>query len=98
MTEHVTQYMSGNITLSPQDQFLSGQHVHVDMTITNVILKKGTRGSFQLWGNDDHDLTLTVIQKSHTLGSFGLTPNVINQTSVKVAMTSQFLGLVRSLP
>ncbi len=32
------------------------------MDITNDILKKGTRGSFQLWGKDDHDLVLTVIQ------------------------------------
>ena len=49
-----TQYMSVNITLSTQEQFLSAKHVHVDMTITNAILKKGTRGSFQLWGKDDH--------------------------------------------
>jgi hypothetical protein len=38
-----TQYMSANITLSPQEQFLSAHHVHGDMTITNAILKKGTR-------------------------------------------------------
>ena len=34
----------------------------------------------------------------HTDGGFGLTPNVIAQTSAKVAMTSRFLGLVGSLP
>ncbi len=93
-----TEYMSVNITLSPQEQFLSAQHVHVDMAITNAILKKGTRDSVQLWGNDDLDLDVTIIQKSHTLGGFGLTPNVIEQTSVKVTMTSRFLGLVGSLP
>jgi hypothetical protein len=63
-----TQYMSENITLSSQEQFLSAQHVHVDMTIANVILKKGTRGSFHLWGKDDHDLAVTIIQKTHDLG------------------------------
>ena len=89
-----TEYMSVNITLSPQEQFLSSQHVRVDMTIENDILKKCTRGSFHLWGKDDHDLVVTIIQKSHTLGGFGLTPNVIVQTSVKVTMTSRFLGLV----
>ncbi len=68
------------------------------MTIANVILKKGTRGSFQVWGKDDHDLVVTIIQKSHTLGGFGLTPNVITQTSAKVVMTSRILGLVGSLP
>jgi hypothetical protein len=93
-----TQYMSVNITLSPQEQFLSAQHVHVDMAIANAILKKGTRDSFQLWGKDDHDLVVTIIQKTHTLGGFGLTPNVITQTSAKVAMGSRFLGLVGSLP
>jgi hypothetical protein len=87
-----TQYMSVNITLSLQEQFLSVQHVHVDMTITNAILKKGTStpGSLQLWGKDDHDLTVTVIQKPHVLGGFDLTPNVIAQTSTKVVMTSRF--------
>jgi hypothetical protein len=92
------QYMSGKITLSPQEQFLSAQHVHVDMAIANAILKKGTRDSFQLWGKDDHDLVVTIIQKTHTLGGFGLTPNVISQTSVRVAMSSRFLVLVESLP
>jgi hypothetical protein len=77
-------YMSVNITLSTQE--------------TNTILKKGTRGSFQLWGKDDHDLAVTILQKSHDLSGFGLTPNVITQTSVKVPMASRFLGLVGSLP
>jgi hypothetical protein len=90
--------MSENITLSSPEQFLSAQHVHVDMAIANTILKKGTRGSFQIWGKDDHDLAVTIIQKSHTLCGFGLTPNVITQTSDKVAMTSRFLDLVGSLP
>ena len=34
----------------------------------------------------------------HADGGFGLTPNVIAQTSAKVAMASRFLGLVGSLP
>ena len=34
----------------------------------------------------------------HTDGGFGLTPNVIAQTSAKVAMASRLLGLVGSLP
>jgi hypothetical protein len=41
---------------------------------------------------------VTIIQKPHTLGGFGLTPNVIAQTSAKVALASRFLGLVGSLP
>ena len=40
-----TQYMSANITLPPQDQFLSVQYRHVNTVIANTILKKGTRGS-----------------------------------------------------
>lgn len=66
-----TQYMSVNITLSPQELFLSAKHVHVDMAIANSILKKGTRDSFQLLGKDDHDLTVTSIQKSHSLSGLG---------------------------
>jgi hypothetical protein len=89
-----TQYTSANITLSQQEQLLSAQHVHVNMAIANAILKKGTRGTFQLWGKDVHDLAVTVLQKPHALGGFGLTPNVIAQTSAKVAMASRFLGLV----
>jgi hypothetical protein len=71
------QYMIGSITLSSQEQFLSVQHVHVDLVIGNTILKKGTRGSFQFWVKDDHDLVVTILQKTHSLGGFGLTPNVI---------------------
>ena len=67
------------------------------MSITNAILKKGTRGSFTLWGKDDYDLEVTVFQKTHVLGGFGLTPNVIAQTSAKVDMTSRFLGIGRIL-
>ena len=40
------QYMSANITLPPQEHFLSAQHLYVDTVIVNAILKKGTRGSF----------------------------------------------------
>ena len=39
-----------------------------------------------------------MLQMPHALGDFGLTPNVIAQTSVKVAMAARFLGLVGSLP
>ncbi len=93
-----TQYTNANITLSLLEQFLSAQHVHVDMAIANAILTKGTRGSFQLWGEDDRDLTVTMLQKPYGLGGFGLAPNVIMQTLAKVAMASRFLGLVGSLP
>ena len=39
-----------------------------------------------------------MIQKTHTLGGFGLTPNVFTQISAKVAMSSRFLQLVGYLP
>jgi hypothetical protein len=89
--------MNVKITLPPQEQFSSAQYCHVDTDIENAILKKGTRGSFTLWDKDDYELVVTVFQKPHSLGGFGLTPNVIVQTSTKVAMTSRFLGLVGSL-
>ena len=38
-----------------------------------------------------------MLQKPHALGGYGMTPNVIAQTSAKVAMESRFLGLVGSL-
>ena len=90
-----TQYMSVNITLPSQEQFLSVQHRYVDTVIVNAILKKGTRGSFNFWGKDDDDLAVTVIQKPHTFGGFRLTPDVVAQTSAKVTMSS--MGLVGSL-
>jgi hypothetical protein len=92
-----TQYMSVNITLPPQEQFLSAQHRDVDTDIGKDILKKGIRGSFHLWVKDDHDLSVTVLQKTHVFGGFGLTPNVIEQSSAKVAMATRFLSLVGSL-
>ena len=65
----------------------------------NVILKKGTRGSFQQWDKNDYDLSVTRLQMTHPDGGFGLTltPNTIDETSTKVDMTSRFLGLVGSL-
>ena len=86
-----TQYMSANITLPPQEQFLSAQHIHIDTSIAKAILKKGTRGSFHHWVQDDFDLAVTMLQKPHALGGFGLTPNVLAQISAKVSMTSRFL-------
>ena len=93
-----TQYMSANIILPPQQRFLSAQHIHIDKAIGKAILQKGTRGSFHHWVQDDYDLAVTMLQKPHNLGGFGLTPNVLAQLSVKVAMASRFLQLVGSLP
>jgi hypothetical protein len=56
-----------------------------------------TTGSFHQWTKDDYDLAVTVIQTPHaqdTQGGFGITPNVLAQTSGKVA--SRFLDLVGS--
>jgi hypothetical protein len=89
--------MSANITLPPQEHFLSVQHVHVDTAIADAILTKGTRGSFRQWDKKDYDLAVTRLQMPHGEGGFGLTPNTIAQTSTKVAMVSWFLGLVGSL-
>ena len=42
MTQNTrTQYMSTNISLPPQEQFLSVQHIHVDKAIAKAILQKG---------------------------------------------------------
>jgi hypothetical protein len=41
-----TQYTSANITLPPQEHFVSAQNRHLDTSIANAILKKGTRNSY----------------------------------------------------
>ena len=74
-----TQYMSANITLPPQEQILSAQHIHIDKAIAKAILQKGTRRSFHHWVEEDYELALTMLQKPHALGGFGLTPNVLVQ-------------------
>ncbi len=84
-----TQYMSVNITLPPQEQFLTTQHIHIDTTFAKTIFQKGTPGSFYHWVRDDYDLAVTILQKPHSLGGFGLTPNVLTQISVKVSMVSR---------
>ena len=43
-----TQYTSANITLPQQEHFLSAQQRHIDTSVSNVIMKKGTRNSFHL--------------------------------------------------
>ena len=67
-----TQYMSANITLPPQEHFLSAQHIHVDTAIADAILRKGTRGSFRQWDKNDYDLAVTRLQLPHADGGFGL--------------------------
>ncbi len=99
MTQNTrTQYMSANISLPPQEQFLSAQHIHVDKAIVKAILQKETRGSFHHWAQDEYELTVTMLQKPYALGGFGLTPNAPAQISAKVAMAARFLKLVGSLP
>ena len=90
-----TQYMSANITLPPQEQFVKAQHIHIDTAIAKAILQKGTRGSFHHWVRDDYDLTVTMLQKSHVLGGLGFTPNVLAQISDKVVMTSRQVQRMR---
>ncbi len=94
--EHLHSIHEWNITLPHKEQFLSIPHIHVDTTIANTILKKGTRGSFHHWIKDDIDLATSVLQKPHVQGGFSRTPNVHTQTSVKVAMVSRYLTLVGS--
>jgi hypothetical protein len=72
--------------------------MYIDKAIAKAILQKGTRGSFHHWVDDDYELAVTMLQKPHALGGFGLTPNVLAQMAVKVAMPSRFLKLVGSLP
>jgi hypothetical protein len=74
------------------------EHIHIDTVITKATLQKGTRGSFHHWVRDDYDFAVTMLQKTHVLGGFGLTPNVLAQISTKVVMASRFLKLVGSLP
>ncbi len=81
-----TQYTSANITLPPQEHFVSTQNRHVDTDIVNAILKKGTRNSFVHCHQQDYDMTVTRLQMPHAMGGFGLTPNVLAQSTTKVAM------------
>ena len=93
-----TQYMSANITLPPQEHFVQARIRHVDTAIQNTILKKGTRNSFGQWPKRDYDMAVTRLQMPHAMGGFGLTPNVIAQSSAKAAMGTRFLGLLGSWP
>jgi hypothetical protein len=42
-------------------------------------------------------LGITILEMPHSMGGYGMTPNVIAQISAKVAMTARFLGFVGSL-
>ena len=93
-----TQYISANVTIPSPEHFLSLQHKHVDRTLANAILRKGTRGLYQHWSPHDIDVATAMIQMPHGMGGYGMTPNAIAQISAKVAMASRFLGIVGSLP
>ena len=83
---------------SSENTYPSSEHRHVDTAIANAILKQGTRNSFHLWPKQDYDLDVTMLQIPQALGGFGLTPNVLAQSTAKVAMSSRFLGFVGSSP
>jgi hypothetical protein len=54
--------------------------------------------SFLLCPKQDYDMAVTMLQMPHSMGGFGLTPNVLAQSTAKVAMSSRSLGFVGSLP
>jgi hypothetical protein len=43
-------------------------------------------------------MAVTMLQMPHAMGGFGLTPNVLAQSTAKASMGARFLGFVRSLP
>jgi hypothetical protein len=43
------------------------------------------------------DVATTMLQMTHSMGGYGMTPNVITQISSKVVMGARFLGFVGSL-
>jgi hypothetical protein len=61
------------------------------------IFQKDSRGSFRKWSQEDVDLVITILQIPHSMGGYGMTPNVITQISSKVTMSTRFLGFVGSL-
>ncbi len=73
---------------------------HVDRTLPNAILRKGTRGLYQHWSPHDIDLPTVMIQILVTPWYGGLRNDVhvITQISSKVDMPSRFLVIVGSLP
>jgi hypothetical protein len=81
-----TQYTSANITIPPEEHFVSSQNRHVDTVIVNDILKKGTCNSFVHWDQQDYDMAVTRLQMPHVMGGFGLTPNVLTESTAKVTM------------
>jgi hypothetical protein len=63
-----TQYTSANINIPSQDHFLSLQHQqHVDRTIANAILQKGSRGFFRQFSPHAIDLSTTMLQMPHAM-------------------------------
>jgi hypothetical protein len=92
-----TQFISANINIPDSDSVITTQHKHVDRKIAYEILQRGTWGSFRKCPQQDIDLAITMLQMPHSMGGFGMTPNVIAQISAKVAMTARFLGFVGSL-
>ena len=46
-----TQYMSANITLSPQEQFLSAQHIHIDAAIAKAPEREKVLESLSIIGS-----------------------------------------------
>ena len=76
----------------------SGTFTHTNSPLPLTNLQKGIRGLYRQWNPHDIDLATTLLQISHPMGGYGMTPNAIAQISTKVAMASRFLGLISSLP
>ncbi len=72
------------------------QYENVDWKIGYEILEKDTWGSLCKWSQQDLHLVTTILEMTHGMAGYGMTPNVITHISSKVVMVSHFLVFVGS--
>ncbi len=67
------------------------QQQHVDCTITDALLKKGTKYHTVGWDVSSKDWTHMVLHLPHAEGGFGVTFNCVTKDAVFYTATSRFV-------
>ena len=85
------QYLNGQISIHNQNSL---QQQHVDRKIADALLKKGTKGAYTSWTQQDRAWVDMVLHLPHEQGGFGVTNNTVSRHAALYASTARFVAFL----
>ena len=89
------QYLNGQISIRNQNSL---QQQHVDRKIADALLKKGTKGAYTSWTQQDRAWVDMVLHLPHEQGGFGVTNNTVSRHAALYASTARFVAFLGTFP